>query len=72
LGREHELVLVAAPASSGAAGWVHAAEQETLESGRRCEIVELVVDAAHRRSHGKASGWVDRRGDPPRDLRRQF
>ena len=25
-----------------------------------------------RRSHGKASGWVDRRGSPPRDMRRQF
>jgi hypothetical protein len=25
-----------------------------------------------RGSHGKASGWVDRRGNPPRDLRRQF
>jgi hypothetical protein len=25
-----------------------------------------------RRSHGMASGWVDRRDSPPRDLRRQF
>jgi GNAT superfamily N-acetyltransferase len=48
LAREHELVLVAAPAGSAAAGWVHAAEQETLESGRRCEILGLVVGAAHR------------------------
>jgi GNAT superfamily N-acetyltransferase len=48
LALEHELVLVAASAGAGAAGWVHAAEQETLESGHRCEIVGLVVDAAHR------------------------
>lgn len=25
-----------------------------------------------RRSHGKPTGWVDRRGSPPRDLSRQF
>jgi saxitoxin biosynthesis operon SxtJ-like protein len=25
-----------------------------------------------RQSHGKESGWVDRRGSPPRDLGRQF
>lgn len=29
-------------------GWLHAAEQELLESGRRCEILGLVVDPAHR------------------------
>ena len=29
--------------------WVHAAEQELFESGRRCEILGLVVDRARRR-----------------------
>ncbi|MEP6688103.1 MAG: GNAT family N-acetyltransferase [Gemmatimonadales bacterium] len=29
-------------------GWLHGAEQELLESGRRCEILGLVVDEAHR------------------------
>ena len=29
-------------------GWLHGSEQELLESGRRCEIVGLVVDPEHR------------------------
>jgi GNAT superfamily N-acetyltransferase len=29
-------------------GWAHAAEQEPLEYGRRCEILGLVVDPAYR------------------------
>jgi ribosomal protein S18 acetylase RimI-like enzyme len=32
-------------------GWVHAAEQELLDSGRRCEILGLVV-AAEARGRG--------------------
>ena len=48
LAREDELVLVAVPSGGAVAGWVHAAEQELLESGRRCEILGLVVDAGHR------------------------
>jgi GNAT superfamily N-acetyltransferase len=48
LPRPQQLVLVAVPPGNAAAGWIHAAEQELLESGRRCEIVGLVVDAAYR------------------------
>jgi GNAT superfamily N-acetyltransferase len=48
LPRAQELVLVAVPPGNAAAGWIHAAEQELLESGRRCEIVGLVVDPAYR------------------------
>jgi GNAT superfamily N-acetyltransferase len=48
LSRHEDIVLVAEGASGGIIGWVHAADQETLESGRRCEILGLVVDAAHR------------------------
>ena len=50
LARVEDAVLVA-EAESGVVGWVHGAEQELLESGRRCEILGLVVDPAYR-SHG--------------------
>jgi GNAT superfamily N-acetyltransferase len=50
LARVEDAVLVA-EAESGIVGWVHGAEQELLESGRRCEILGLVVDPAYR-SHG--------------------
>jgi ribosomal protein S18 acetylase RimI-like enzyme len=46
--RREDTVLVA-ESESGVIGWVHAAEQELLESGRRCEILGLVVDPAYRR-----------------------
>jgi len=42
-----ESILVAELASS-TVGWVHGSEQELLESGRRCEILGLVVDPLHR------------------------
>jgi GNAT superfamily N-acetyltransferase len=48
LGRAEETVLVAQVASGQVIGWVHGSEQELLESGRRCEILGLVVDAEHR------------------------
>jgi GNAT superfamily N-acetyltransferase len=48
LGRLEDTVLVATLASGDVIGWLHAAEQELLETGRRGEIVGLVVDAAHR------------------------
>ena len=51
LARPTDLVLVAESAGGQVIGWVHAAEQELLESERRCEILGLVVDAAHR-GHG--------------------
>ena len=47
LARVEDAVLVA-EAESGVVGWVHGAEQELLESGRRCEILGLVVDPAYR------------------------
>ena len=50
LARVEDAVLVA-EAESGVVGWVHGAEQDLLESGRRCEILGLVVDPAYR-SHG--------------------
>jgi ribosomal protein S18 acetylase RimI-like enzyme len=51
--RPTDLVLVAQPAEGAVVGWVHAAEQELLEAERRCEILGLVVDAAHR---GRGAG----------------
>ena len=42
------LVLVAELPEGPVIGWLHASEQELLETGRRVEIVGLVVDAAHR------------------------
>jgi ribosomal protein S18 acetylase RimI-like enzyme len=53
LPRAEEAVLVAVTEDGAAVGWVHAAEQELLESGRRCEILGLVVHAAHR---GRGAG----------------
>ena len=53
LARPTDLVLVAESAEGAVVGWVHAAEQELLEAERRCEILGLVVDAAHR---GRGAG----------------
>src|SRR5687767_14214504 len=49
--RTDEVVLVAASPSGNVVGWLHGAEQELLETGRRCEILGLVVDTQHR-GHG--------------------
>jgi GNAT superfamily N-acetyltransferase len=49
LAQPDQVVLVAETAPGQVVGWVHGAEQELLESGRRCEIVGLVVDAGQRR-----------------------
>jgi GNAT superfamily N-acetyltransferase len=49
LERTDELVLVASGADGVVIGWVHVAEQRFLEAGPRCELLGLVVDAAHRR-----------------------
>ncbi len=57
LGRDEQLVLVAAADGGAAAAWVHAAEQELIESGRRCEIVGLIVDPEHR-GQGLGRGLV--------------
>ncbi len=47
LGRESDVVLVA-EAGGTVVGWLHGAEQELLEIGKRCEILGLVVDGRHR------------------------
>ena len=47
---EHVVLLAEAPAAH-VVGWLHGAEQELMEYGRRFEILGLVVDAEHRR-HG--------------------
>jgi GNAT superfamily N-acetyltransferase len=70
LPRAGEIVLVAATGGGVVAGWVHAAEQELLESGPRCEILGLVVDEEHRgRGAGRAlvgaaEAWAGARGLP--------
>jgi GNAT superfamily N-acetyltransferase len=48
LARAEHVVLVAVAPSGEVVGWIHAADQELLEVGRRCEIAGLVVDAAYR------------------------
>jgi GNAT superfamily N-acetyltransferase len=48
LDRREEVVLIAEIPSGEIVGWVHGAEQELLETGRRCEIQGLVVAAEHR------------------------
>jgi ribosomal protein S18 acetylase RimI-like enzyme len=58
LGRVEDGLLVAEHAGQVVA-WIHAAEQELVESGRRCEILGLVVDVEHRR------GGTGRRLGPP-------
>jgi GNAT superfamily N-acetyltransferase len=61
-------MVVVAEIESNVVAWVHAAEQELLESGRRCEILGLVVDSAYR-GHGigralvsVVEDWAFRRG----------
>ena len=44
LGRSEEAVLVAESPAGQVIGWIHGSEQVLLESGRRCEILGLVVD----------------------------
>jgi GNAT superfamily N-acetyltransferase len=51
LGLETHAVLVVETASNEVVGWTHAAEQEILEAGCRCEILGLVV-AEGQRGHG--------------------
>jgi GNAT superfamily N-acetyltransferase len=67
-GRDEELVLVAEVGPGDAVGWLHGGERELLESGRRCEILGLVVDSTHRgRGVGRrlvqaAEAWALARG----------
>jgi GNAT superfamily N-acetyltransferase len=48
LASSQDVVLVAESATGEVVGWLHGAEQELLESGRRCEILGLVIDPEHR------------------------
>ena len=63
-----DLVLVAELPGGPVIGWLHASEQELLETGRRVEIVGLVVDAAHRgrgvgrRLIARVEDWAAGRG----------
>lgn len=56
-------------------GWVHAAEEELFESGRRCEIRGLVVDRATRRAGvgrtllAAVEAWARGRGLPEASVR---
>jgi GNAT superfamily N-acetyltransferase len=49
LGRDDQLVLAAVADDGTLAGWIHAADQDLVESERRCEILGLVVDGGRRR-----------------------
>ena len=67
LSRPAELVVVADQLPP-VMGWVHAAEQELLDSGRRCEILGLVVAAeargrgVGRQLVGAVEEWASQRG----------
>ncbi len=50
LGSATDIVLVAVLPSGSVVGWIHGSEHELLETGRHCEILGLVVDAAHRKA----------------------
>ena len=45
-----EHVLLVAERAGQVVGWIHAAQQELVESERRCEILGLVVDTKQRRT----------------------
>jgi GNAT superfamily N-acetyltransferase len=68
LGRDDQLVLAAIAEDGELAGWIHAAEQDLVESERRCEILGLVVDGARRRGGigrrlvAEAERWAASRG----------
>jgi len=70
LGSQPDHLLCVAEAGGLVIAWVHAAEQELFESGRRCEILGLVVDRAQRRGGvGRAlvtevERWAAARGLP--------
>src|SRR5262249_22580068 len=48
-GGDDQLVLAAVADDGTLVGWIHAADQDLVESERRCEILGLVVDWRRRR-----------------------
>jgi ribosomal protein S18 acetylase RimI-like enzyme len=68
LARDEELVLVAEVSPRQIVGWLHGGERELLESGRRCEILGLVVDVncrgqgVGRQLVQEAEAWASTRG----------
>jgi GNAT superfamily N-acetyltransferase len=68
LGRDDQLVLAAIADDGVLAGWIHAADQDLVESERRCEILGLVVDRRRRRAGigrrlvAEAERWAACRG----------
>jgi GNAT superfamily N-acetyltransferase len=59
LAHSRDIIFVAELPRAGVIGWIHAAEQELLESGRRCEILGLIV-AADQREQGIGRRLVGR------------
>ena len=68
VGRDDQLVLAAVADDGALAGWIHAAEQDLVETERRCEILGLVVDGRRRRGGiggrlvAEAERWAASRG----------
>lgn len=68
LARPDQMVLVAELSSSGVIGWIHAAEQELIESGLHCEILGLIIGAGQRGQGigrelvARVEEWARRRG----------
>jgi GNAT superfamily N-acetyltransferase len=68
LARDDQLVLAAVAGDGELAGWIHAAEQDLVETERRCEILGLVVDGRRRRGGigrrlvAEAERWAASRG----------
>jgi len=68
LARSGHVLLVAERPSDGVVGWIHAAEQELIEAGRRCEILGLIVAAGQReqgigrRLVARVECWASERG----------
>lgn len=65
-----DAVLYVADTRRGVAGWILGGEQETLETGPRCEILGLVVDPSGRRAGvgrhlvDAIEAWARQRGLP--------
>ncbi len=75
LAAQPDQLLLVAEWDGAVVGWMHAAEQELFESGKRCEILGLVVDREHRRGGvgralvAAAEAWARARGLPEVSVR---